>query len=54
MKKKDGHKHIPMGQFGSDPRPGDKSVPCKKCTRSTNMIGTRLCDLCWERTRRSI
>lgn len=26
----------------------DKTVPCRICTKPTPMLGTKLCDPCWE------
>ena len=25
-----------------------KAIPCKKCGRPTDMLGTKLCSICWE------
>ena len=30
------------------PNPEYYTVPCKRCGRPTPMIGTRLCNGCWE------
>ncbi len=30
----------------------NKTIPCKICGRLTNMLGTKLCDPCWEVTHR--
>ena len=31
---------------------GQPVVPCETCNRDTTMLGTRLCDACWEVERR--
>lgn len=32
--------------------PGEGTIPCKHCGRPTRMLGTQLCDKCWELERR--
>ena len=29
-------------------KPADKLVPCKFCGEMTSMVGTKLCNFCWE------
>jgi hypothetical protein len=29
----------------------DGTIPCKSCGSPTQMLGTELCDVCWERSR---